>query len=218
MSKFGTCLAAAGIAAATLLAAPAAWALEGDNSGLSAGDILIRGRAIGVLPDTSSTVQPIGGNVDIGNAVMPEIDASYFVTDNIAFEIIAATTHHSVTDHGSSSGNLDLGSVWLLPPTLTAQWHFLPHADFNPYVGAGINYTIFYGEHAGDSINKIRYDNHVGWALQAGFDYNMGNNWFANVDLKKLFVSTTAHINDNAVVANVDIDPWIIGAGVGYRF
>lgn len=217
MSKLGSCLAVAGLAAA-LFTAPAARAGEG-SSGLGAGDVLLRGRVIGVLPDTGgSTVQPIGGSARIDNAAMPELDVSYFATDNIAFELIAATTPHDVSDHGSTSGNLDLGSVWLLPPTLTAQWHFFPQAAINPYLGAGVNYTFFYDAHAGSSINTISYDNHAGWALQAGADYNLGNNWFANVDLKKLFLSTTAHINNNAVVANVDIDPWILGAGVGYRF
>jgi outer membrane protein len=217
MSKLGSFAAAVTIAAA-LLGGTAAFAQEKGNSGLGAGDILLRGRMIGVIPDEGSTVQPIGGKVDLSNTAMPEADISYFATDNIAFELIASTTRHTAKDNGSTSGNLDLGSVWLLPPTLTAQWHFLPNAAFNPYVGAGINYTFFYSAHRGNSITNISYDDHVGWALQAGLDYNLGSNWFANVDLKKLFVSTTAHINNGAVTANIDVDPWIIGAGVGYRF
>ncbi len=216
MSKRGSLIAAVGLAAA-LLAAPA-WAEDKGNAGLGAGDILLRGRGLAVIPDVSSTVQPIGGKVDLSNNAVPELDLSYFVTDNIAFELIAATTRHTGKDNGSSSGDLDLGSVWLLPPTLTAQWHFLPNQSFNPYLGAGINYTFFYDAHAGSSINNISYDDHVGWALQAGVDYNLGSNWFANLDLKKLFVSTTAHINNNAVTANIDVDPWLVGAGLGYRF
>ena len=87
-----------------------------------------------------------GLNATVDNAYVPEIDISYFVTPNIALELIAATTKHDV---GASDGT-DLGSVWLLPPTLTLQYHFAPTSRFSPYIGAGLNYTIFYNEKNGD--------------------------------------------------------------------
>ena len=31
----------------------------------------------------------------------------------------------------------------MLPPTLTAQYHFNPHGAVRPYLGAGVNYSIF---------------------------------------------------------------------------
>ncbi len=73
---------------------------------------------------------------------------------------------------GSTSANVDLGNVWLLPPTLTAQYHFTPLDEkaFKPYVGAGLNYTLFYNEDAGNTIKGISYENKLGYAVQLGFD------------------------------------------------
>ena len=161
----------------------------------------------------------IRGSVDASNAVVPEVDLSYFLTDNIAFELIAATTPHKMKDKGSTLGDVYLGTVWLLPPTLTAQYHFMPKSPVSPYVGAGVNYTVFYNADApGTTVKSISYDNNFGWALQAGIDYNIAGRWFLNADVKKLFLSTKAHINGGTIIGDVDLDPWIFGLGLGYRF
>ena len=112
---------------------------------------------------------------------------------------------------------LDLGSVWLLPPTLTVQYHFAPTARFSPYVGAGLNYTFFYNEKKG-AVNSISYDDNIGYALQAGIDYAIAGAWSFNIDVKKLWLSTDVKVNGGALKADVDINPWIFGVGLGYRF
>lgn len=215
MSKMGLSVGAA--AAILMMASVPAVAGDAGKAGLGAGDFLVRVRGLAVVPDVKSDVSVIGGEVDIGNDYIPEVDFSYFVTDNFALELIAGTTRHKVTDDGSAIGDVDLGKVSLLPPTLTAQWHFMPRQTINPYVGAGINYTIFYDAKPG-AVQNIKYDDTWGWALQAGVDVNLADGWFINADVKKLFVNTDVSINDGAIKADVDIDPWIFGLGVGYRF
>jgi outer membrane protein len=177
----------------------------------------VRARAIQVMPDESSVISPIGGKVHAGNALVPEVDVTYYFTKHIAAELIAATTNHSVSARGTAIGDVDLGDVWLLPPTLTVQYHFLPDEDFQPYVGAGINYTMFYNADKGGATS-VKYSNSFGTALQAGFDYKLADGWYANLDVKKLFLSTDVKINGGGVRADVDLDPWIVGVGVGYRF
>lgn len=189
------------------------------DPGISAGDIMVRGRALVAVPDVSSSVSVIGGSVDASATAVPEVDVSYFFTSNIAAELIAGTTRHSVSDNNSTIGNVNLGKVSLLPPTLTAQYHFMPKSQFSPYLGAGINYTFFYDAKApGGTVSSIHYDNNVGAALQAGLDYNVTGNWYANLDVKKLFLSTKVRINGGAINASVDLDPWLVGIGVGYKF
>lgn len=174
----------------------------------AAGDILIRARGIYVVPDEK--LDGISG-LSISNEVVPEVDFSYFVTDNIALELIAATTRHDVSIPGAS-----LGRVSLLPPTLTVQYHFMPKERISPYVGAGLNYTFFYNVDSGD-VASIKYDNHIGYALQAGVDYALGGNWSLNADVKKIFLKTDVSVNGGAGI-DTTIDPWIFGVGVGYRF
>jgi len=187
--------------------------------GKAAGTILIRLRAIEVMPLVSSSSTSIGGSVAVGNAATGELDGSYFFTDNIAAELIAATTQHTVSVHNSAIGSATLAQIWVLPPTLTVQYHFNPKSAFSPYVGAGLNVSFFYsGTSRSSLVNRFTMSNSVGPALQAGVDWNFSGHWFANVDVKQIFMSSNASINSGAVKAKVALNPTVIGVGIGYRF
>ena len=218
-TKLLTTCCFAGLAAATMM--------TGIAEAKEKGDWLIRARGILVAPDAGGTTS-IGGEVDIDNSVVPELDFTYFVTDNIGIEVIAGTTKHHPVVMGATVGedtvDVPLGGVWLLPPTVTVQYHFAPQEDFSPYIGAGVNYTFFYSESTsatldGLGLTTIDYSDGFGWALQAGVDYKIKDNWYFNVDVKKLWLDTDVSISNGAVTASgVDINPWIIGVGFGYEF
>jgi outer membrane protein len=190
--------------------------------GKQAGTVMIRVRAIGVIPlDASSSVSGIGGHVSTTAQAAPEIDGSYFLTDNIAVELIAATTRHSLSATGTAVGKVDVGSTWVLPPTLTLQYHFMPAQRISPYVGAGINASFFYGTRAaGPTVTHLSVNDSWGPAIQAGVDYNFSGHWFANIDVKQIFLNTAAHVSAGAIhiKAKDSLDPLVIGAGLGYRF
>ncbi|UII75445.1 outer membrane beta-barrel protein [Flagellimonas sp. HMM57] len=178
-------------------------------------------RGIVVTPDESADIEAIGGDASISTAVVPELDISYFFNENWSVELILATAKHDVEAVGTAAGDIDLGHVWLLPPTLTGQYHFTG-GDFVPYVGAGLNMTIFYGVDEGPVADNVDYDTSIGYALQGGFDFMLNDKWFLNVDVKKLFLSTDATIDATTALqatvdADVDINPWIIGFGVGIK-
>ena len=193
----------------------------------------IRLRGIVVAPSESATIGVIGGDVAISTAFVPELDFTYFFTENWSAELILGTTKHDVNTTASnltavglaSSVDVDLGSVWLLPPTLTAQYHFTTEG-FRPYLGAGINYTFFYNVDAGNTIRDVDYDNSFGFAFQGGFDYDLNDKWFLNLDAKYILLSTDVTVNASNLVgegslsipADVDINPFVIGFGVGMRF
>lgn len=200
----------------TALAAPAALADDTDTG--AAGHFQIRLRGVAVLPDASATVYVAGhqlaGSTSVTNSLIPEVDGTYFFTDNLAVEVIAGTTQHSV--HQATAG--DIGSVWLLPPTANLQYHLDPDASvIRPYVGAGLNYTFFYSPRS--PLPDIKYEDNFGWDLQAGADFPLGNSpYFLNIDAKKLFLDTTVSAAGGIVHAHADLNPWLVGAGVGYRF
>lgn len=234
MLRLSTFFLGGALMAAALVSGPA----MADESGFKtkhAGDIVVRMRALAVMPSDgdairtdSNALAPTGTRVastQVGNDYVPEIDVSYFITDNIAVEAIAGTTSHHVSakDVLGTGTNLDMGDVRLLPPTITAQWHFFHDQRLSPYVGAGINYTIFYDERGGDSAfrNSIRFDNGWGPALQFGADFALTGGWSLNVDVKKLWLSTDVKATLAGAVplkATADLNPWIVGVGVGYRF
>nr|WP_313799253.1 OmpW family outer membrane protein [uncultured Allomuricauda sp.] len=178
-------------------------------------------RGIVVSPDESADIEAIGGDVDISTAVVPEFDITYFFDDNWSLELILATAKHDVEAVGTAAGDIDLGHVWLLPPTLTAQYHFTG-GDFVPYLGAGPNLTLFYGVDEGPIADDVEYDTAVGFALQGGFDFMLNDKWFLNLDIKKLFLNTTATVDATTALgatvdADVDINPWVFGVGVGIK-
>lgn len=186
----------------------------------------VRLRGVGVVtPNESAKIGIIGGDVEISNAFIPELDFTYFFTEHFAAELILGTAKHEVKAVNTAAGNVDLGSVWLLPPTLTAQYHFYTSDKkiFKPYIGAGLNYTFFYNVKSG-GVADVEYDNALGYAAQLGFDLMLDDKFFINVDAKRLFLSTDVTVDASnlapglSIPAEVDIDPWLFGVGVGMKF
>lgn len=183
---------------------------------------LVRVRGITVIPEASSDqINGVNGEVtDISKQIVPELDFSYFFTSHISAELILATAKHSVNATGTIIGKVDLGSAYLLPPTLTAQYHFFPDNSFNPYVGVGVNYTHFYNINPGPLANAIDYDSTVDVAWQVGTDFQLNEHWLINLDLKKAYIEpdVTIYSGLGKINSKVKIDPWIAGVGIGYRF
>jgi outer membrane protein len=224
---------ARGLGAALLLATTSGLALAADLgpvtksptfAPVSFNPWMIRLRGIGVIPGGSNRVTaggaPLAGaKVDMTNSVVPELDITYFFTPNIAAELILGTTPHTAKGKGAIAGLGTLGKAWLLPPTLMLQYHFTQFGAFKPYIGAGANLTLFYGEKHG-ALNRFKVDTAAGLAVQVGFDYMLDKNWGLNVDVKKLYLRTDAKgmLGAVPVKAKMHLDPWIIGAGVTYKF
>jgi outer membrane protein len=221
-----------------------------------AGDIVVRLRATHIAPDESSklysqTAATYGTGIAdalygstsaelrVDSNTIPEIDLSYYITKNIAAELILAVgTRHDVKISGLGGQalitNPNLGKVNLLPPTLTLQWHFLPDTMFDPYVGAGLTYvramdrnlTAQLGTELG--TRSIHIDrNSWGAALQAGFDVNLQDKWLVNFDVKKLWFDTDVTLNTLNLadtgngykkIDSLDVDPWVISVGIGKKF
>lgn len=207
------------LAAAMALAVAATPALAQDVRGKRAGDIVLGAGVIGVLPRSAGSTT-IGGTPHASDTATLQLDLSYFLTPNFAVNVIAATTRHDVTVRNSAAGTVDLGRVWLLPPTVTLQYHPLPASRLSPYVGASLNYSVFYGEGGGRSpgITQVDVENAWGYGLNAGVDYEIAPNWLANLDVKRLWLSPDVRVNGGAVRGQADLDPWIVGASVRYRF
>lgn len=192
----------------------------------------IRLRGVGVVPVENAEISTIGGNVSVSSTFIPELDITYFFSKNVAAELILGTTKHNVYTTnsdlsaigGAANANVDLGDVWLLPPTLTLQYHFRPNKVWKPYVGAGVNYTIFYNPDAGNTVKDISYDNTFGFAMQLGTDINISKNIFLNLDVKNILLKTDVNVDaSNLAVglhipAKVDINPFLLGFGVGIKF
>lgn len=180
---------------------------------------LVRVRAVNIdTANKSEAIPALGVQEDaihVSNKLVPEVDISYFFTPNWAAELVLTYPQkHNVSLNGNK-----IGTFKHLPPVLSMQYHFQPQEAFKPYVGAGINYTII----SEDKINvpgvgPLTLDNDsVGLALGAGFDYDLGNGWLLNVDVKKVQIRSDVY-SGGTKVSRVEVDPWLLGVGFGWRF
>lgn len=187
-----------------------AFALASSVAVAAQGDWLGRARVININPSASSSAL----NLNASTETTVELDFTYFATNNLGLELILATKKHDITSAGSP-----IGSVALLPPTLTLQYHFDPNsATFRPYVGAGINYTRFYDVNLSNGTLTVDR-NSWGGALQLGADFPVNKTFFINVDVKKVWIDTDVkNVATGATSAHFKINPLIIGVGVGMKF
>lgn len=204
------------------------------------GDWVVRMRAAHINPEEDSRLRASGGGATLAGELtvdsntIPELDISYYLTKNIALELILAVgSRHDVKLTNSALNgaavpalNENLGEVNALPPTLTVQWHFNPDQLIDPYVGAGVNYTRFMDKNLKHSVGgDIDVDrNSFGLALQAGVDVNLKDGWLINADVKKLWIDTDVHFSHGnglfpkQKIDSLDIDPWVLGIGAGKKF
>lgn len=204
----------AGVGAALSLAAVAQ---AQDLAGNGAGTWTVAVRATGVIPDASGAIKTAAGadtglNVDVEPDYKPTLGISYFLTDRISGELILGTTQHEIRAKGGAT-DVAVHKTWVLPPVATLKYHFAPEAGFRPYVGAGLNYMLFY---SGKDRNgfKVKVDNGFGYALQAGADIPVADKYLINIDVKKVFFETDASINDGALKSSVSLDPIVASVGV----
>jgi len=195
-------------------------ALSAPAFAVQQGDWIVRFGAANVSPnDSSGHVGSIAGSsVSVGDDTQAFVNLSYMMTDNVAVELLASTPFkHDVHAEGSIKALGKIAEVHHLPPTLSLQYHVAPKASVRPYVGAGVNYTIFFDENAkGGVVTDINLDNSLGLAVQGGVDVDISKNWFFNADVRYIWISTTATTNVGKV--DVDINPWVFSLGIGTRF
>lgn len=199
-----------------------------------AGDWLVRLRAINIDPDSSSSAvrangSDIGGSgVSVGDSTVPELDITYMPNEKIGFELILGTAEHDVFGEGSLAALGKIADVDVLPPTLLFQYHFAPGGTVRPYVGVGVNFTLFFDETATSGFetvaggaSNVDLDESIGLAGQIGVDIGSGD-WFFNIDAKYIQIDTTATITTPGALGTVDVDvdinPIVLGVGFGRRF
>ncbi|MEN8164487.1 MAG: OmpW family outer membrane protein [Acidobacteriota bacterium] len=193
-----------------------------------AGDWIIRGRLISVSPnDSSSTIGDTGTAVAVDDDIVPELDITYMFNQNWGLEVIAATSTHSLAGQGGALGGADIGEVAALPPTFSLQYHTGYPEAFDLYFGIGLNYTLFYDydlsdDLAGLGVSDLDFDDSIGISGQVGLDISISDHWVINLDAKYITISTDVDIELEGGgildTVSVDIDPWVWGVGLGYRF
>ena len=233
-----------GLLAAFLIAA----ALATPAMAHEAGQWIVRGGP--------GTVSPKSKNADFGDVTLADdsvIESSYFDVDdgtslvasftymlnkNWGIDILLATPFsHDVDLKGTLDGaavTVPAAEVKHLPPTFSLQYHFSPDATFQPYVGFGVNYTLFFDEKVTQPVQdntgllEVKLPASSGLAVQLGADYVFDNDWLVNVDLRWMQIRSNYKIKvdlgDGNIIGNInvpgsiEIDPMVYSINVGKRF
>lgn len=192
-----------------------------------AGDWVVRLRVINIDPNESSgEIGETGSEIAVDSKTVPEVDVTYNFTKRLGLELIAAVSDHGLSATGGALNGANLGTVSLLPPTLVLQFHPFPGGLFDFYIGAGVNYTNFYdydlsSDLAGLGVTDIGFDNSFGLAGDVGLSVYFGDHFHLNGDIKYIQIATDAEIRTADGIldtVSVDINPWVFGLGVGWKF
>lgn len=198
------------------------------------GKLQIKIMGTAVLPDGKiSDLQlnvpglPAGTESAANDNVVPTAAIEYFLSPNFSVETICCLTQHDVDGAGALTGTELVADVKILPATLTAKLHF-PMGRIKPYIGAGPSYFIFIDEQSGATTKTLglprnKIDDKLGFALQAGFDAALGDSGFGiSLDAKRYYLRPKAHWYNATDIETIrtqhKLDPWVLSAGVSYRF
>jgi outer membrane protein len=195
-----------------VIAAVSVMGLSSVASAYEQGDWLVR-VGVGHVDPKSSNGDV--AKVDSGTALA--FNGSYFFTPNVAFEILASTPFSH--DIKLADGGAKVGETKHLPPTFSLQYHFDTGGAFKPYVGAGLNYTLFFDEETEGPLNglSLKLDDSFGVAAQLGADFDVSDTMFVNFDVRWIDINTDAEL-DGVALEEVEIDPMVYSLTIGWKF
>ena len=187
----------------------------------------VRLRAVYLDPANKSDAIPSlavpSDAIHINSKVLPDIDFEYFFTPHWSSELVLTypQTQTVTIEKSALGGPANIGTFKHLPPVLTLKYDFLPNSDFQPYIGVGVNFTLIFDANLSvpttPAIPLSLSTNSIGVAGQAGFDYKIADHWYLNADVKYANLSSNVYAGGNKI-SQVQIDPWLFGVGIGYRF
>ncbi|HDM8215961.1 outer membrane protein OmpW [Vibrio campbellii] len=191
----------------------------------SEGDFILRVGAASVVPnDSSDKILDSQYELEVNSDTQLGLTFGYMFTDNISLEVLAATpfSHDISTDLVGK----DIGSTKHLPPTVMVQYYFGDaQSKFRPYVGAGLNYTIFFDEGfnstgKGAGLSDLKLDDSFGPAANVGVDYMINDKWFLNASAWYANIETEATYKAAGAKqkTDVEINPWVFMISGGYKF
>ncbi len=190
------------------------------------GDFVLRVGAASVVPnDSSDKILGSQEELKVDSNTQLGLTFGYMFTDNISLELLAATPF----SHDISTDLLGLGDIAdtkHLPPTLMVQYYFgEPQSKFRPYVGAGLNYTIFFDEGFNNKaknvgLTDLKLDDSFGLAANVGVDYTINDQWFLNASAWYANIETEATYKFGGAKQKTDvkINPWVFMISGGYKF
>ena len=202
----------------TLAITPAAFAQDASTDTASGKRFAVVGGY--ALSEPTRNPEIDGARTQLDGDGAGTLSASYYINDNIAVEAWGAADKfsHRVRDGEGRK----LGSVEAQPYAVSGQYHFRQaDSTVRPFVGLGYYEQNFDGETAEPSGalagQRIGVETAKGAMATAGVDVNINPTWFARADVRYLQGDSDVKL-DGVKAGEAELDPVILGVGVGARF
>lgn len=199
-SVIAACFAVGPMAAMALCDAPGSW--------------MVRVGGHNIDPTKTSTMNDGVTTVDVASKFGPTFNLDYSFCRNFTLDVLASLPY----THDISIDNTKVGTTQHLPPTVTLQYHPLTDGALDPFVGIGVNYTMFFNTSLSGAPGALDLKNTWGYALQGGLDYKFkGTPWRVGADVRYIEIQPKAYVYGTEI-GTVKIDPLAYGITVGYSF
>ncbi len=202
----------------TLAITPAAFAQDASTDTASGKRFAVVGGY--ALSEPTRNPEIDGARTQLDGDGAGTLSASYYINDNIAVEAWGAADKfsHRVRDGEGQK----LGSVEAQPYAVSGQYHFRQaDSTVRPFVGLGYYEQNYDGETAEPSGalagQRIGVETAKGAMATAGVDLNINPTWFARADVRYLQGDSDVKL-DGVKAGEAELDPVIVGVGVGARF
>ena len=187
-------------------------ALTGGLVDPTVGESSVSSTATGKIP---------GGKVTVDDNTQLGLTLSYMIRDHIGVELLAATPFkHEVGLKGLGALDGKLATIEQLPPTLSLQYFPLDSSSkWQPYIGAGINYTTFFSEDTTGALDGLDLELKDSWGLaaHAGLDFAVGDKGALRVDVRWIDIDADVKL-EGAGIGTANIDPLAYGVTWVFRY
>lgn len=168
-------------------------------------------------------VNPKSNNGTLAGTLRADVDsnssftfgATYFFSPSLGIDFQTALRKF---EHEVRLNGVPAAEVEHRPTTLQLQY-FFGEGAIRPYVGAGWGWTSIEPTAAFGPLRgaNLSLDNANGFTVEAGADIAFAENFFVRLSAEYLSFESDAFLN-GAAIGTVDVNPWILGASVGYTF
>lgn len=188
--------------------------------------IIAKGKQKNLPTPTSATPVSVGDLV--GNGYGADTATTIFFNDNMAAELslgvdvfgVKSTSLSNIANNynGTVSTASKRKNLFMVPVTLTGQYHLAPFGAVRPYIGAG-----YHGAYVFSKIKEFKAGHSHGAVAQVGVDFVAKDDTLITIDVRQ-FLRTTkikykgSVTGGNSVSSKVKLNPLVISAGVGFMF
>lgn len=147
---------------------------------------------------------------------------NYFATElSLGFNVLR--TKNSVLSNVSY--NYGVGAtpgkskpLYMIPATITGQFHMAPFGGIRPYVGLG-----YHGSYMITQSSGIKIRNGNGFVGQIGLDFYAKDDTVINLDIKQYYLNPKivykpSLVGNQNITSRTKLNPLVVSIGIGFSF